>query len=193
MTIVRRSFEALLIIIAPATTILSCGSDIFVKLAFGEKFLPAATGAVDSVAGLRDVLSEHHAGQRAHHLGQGVVEHHHLGLCPSSPSPCSCSFASRLAGGSSERGAQCAGAATAIIFNEIGVVIAMLTRFDTPALDRRNVVVIVKSIAIAACVITTDCFIRGLGPARLVADSALYAALAVALRVVHFDDVRAMI
>jgi len=43
MTIVRRSFEALLVLIAPATTLLSCaGADVFVRIAFGEKFLPAA-------------------------------------------------------------------------------------------------------------------------------------------------------
>ncbi len=53
--------------------------------------------------------------------------------------------------------------------------------------------VIVKSLVIAACVITSDRFIRGLGPARLGLDLALYVVLALVLRVVQFDDVREMI
>jgi O-antigen/teichoic acid export membrane protein len=192
MTIVRRSFEALLIIIAPATTILSCGSDIFVKLAFGEKFLPAATGL--SILSLVFVMFYLNI-----MLGNALIisgkEWWNTIISVSSIFTIAllmlvCVPVGRWLLGT---GGECAGAATAIILNEIGVVIAMLTRFDTPALDRRNVVVIVKSIAIAACVITIDRFIRGLGPARLVADLALYAAFAVALRVVHFDDVRAMI
>jgi len=90
-------------------------------------------------------------------------------------------------------GGECAGAAAAVIFNEIGVVIAMLSRFEARPLDSRNVIVLTKSVAIAAVVLACDRFLRGLGPARLGLDLVLYVVLALALRLVRFDDVRRMI
>jgi O-antigen/teichoic acid export membrane protein len=192
MKIVRRSLEALIVLIAPATTLLCCGSDIFVRVAFGEKFAPAATGLsilslvfvmfyLNIMLGNALIIS----GQQWWNTLISVCSIFSIGLLM-----LICVPVGRALLGT---GGECAGASTAIITNEIGVVIVMLSRFESPPLDRRNVVVIVKSLAIAACVITTDRFIRGLGPARLVADLALYVALGLALRVVRFDDVRAMI
>jgi hypothetical protein len=90
-------------------------------------------------------------------------------------------------------GGECAGASAAVIANEIGVVVAMLSRYESPPLDCRNVVVLTKSVAIAAVVLVVDRFLRGLGPARLGLDLALYVVLALAVRLVRFDDVRRMI
>jgi hypothetical protein len=90
-------------------------------------------------------------------------------------------------------GGECAGAASAVILNEIGVVIAMVSRFDSRPFDSRNVSVLTKSIAIAAVVLVSDRFLRGLGPARLVLDLGLYVGLALVVRLVHFGDVRRLI
>jgi O-antigen/teichoic acid export membrane protein len=192
MKIVRRSLETLIVLIAPATTLLSCGADIFVRVAFGAKFAPAATGLsilslvfvmfyLNIMLGNALVIS----GQEWWNTIVSVCSIFTMALLM-----LLCVPVGRVLLGT---GGECAGAATAVIVNEMGVVAAMLSRFTSPPIDRRNVLVIVKSIAIAACVITTDRFIRGLGPARLVADLALYLALAVAIRVVRFEDVRDMI
>ncbi len=192
MKIVRRSLEALFVIIAPATTLLCCGSDVFVRIAFGEKFAPAATGLsilslvfvmfyLNIMLGNALIISGQEWWNTIIAVGSIFSIAVFMLICVP--------VGRRLLG----TGGECAGASTAIILNEIGVVIVMLSRFDSPPLDRRNIVVIVKSLVIAACVITSDRFIRGLGPARLGLDLALYVVLALVLRVVQFDDVREMI
>ncbi len=192
MAIVRRSFEALLVIIAPATTMISCGSDIFVRVAFGEKFAPAAAGL--SILSLVFVMFYLNI-----MLGNALVitgkQWWNTLISVSSIFSIAllmlvCVPLGRWLLGT---GGECAGAATAVVANEMLVVGAMLTRFDSPPLDRRNVVVIVKSLAIAACVLLTNHYILGLGAARLVVDLALYLALALAVKVVRLADVRKLV
>jgi O-antigen/teichoic acid export membrane protein len=192
ITIVRRSFEALFVIIAPATMLISCGSDIFVRVAFGEKFAPAANGlSILSLVFLMFYLNIM--------LGNALVI---IGKEWWNTLISVCSIFSmallmlvcvplgrRLLG----TGGECAGAAAAVVGNEMLVVGAMLTRFDSPPLDRRNVVVILKSLAIAAVVLVTNHYIHGLGPVRLVIDLALYVALALVVKVVQPSDVRKII
>jgi O-antigen/teichoic acid export membrane protein len=193
IAIVRRSFEALLVIIAPATTLLACGSDVFIKIAFRrDDFLPASTGL--SILSLVFVMFYLNI-----MLGNALVITGKQ-WWNTLISVCSifsiallmliCVPAGRWLIGT---GGECAGAATAIVVNEMGVVIAMLSRFDTLPLDRRNFVSIAKCVVIAACVLTMNHFIRFLGPARLVADLGIYVALAMALRLVRPDDVRKII
>jgi O-antigen/teichoic acid export membrane protein len=192
MKIIRRSTEALIVIIAPVTTLISCGSDIFVRLAFGEKFAPAATGL--SILSLVFVMFYLNimlanalviSGQAWQNTLISVGSIFTLTLLMLVCVP----VGRRLVG----VGGECAGAAAAVIINELGVVVAMLSRFELPPLDRRNFVVIAKSLVIAVCVLTCDRFIRSLGPARLVADLGLYLVLALVLRVVQMSDVRQMI
>ena len=192
MTIVRRSFEALLVLIAPATTLLSCGADVFVRLAFGEKFLPAAAGL--SILSLVFVMFYLNImlGNALVIVGKGWTNT--IISCCSIFSIALLMFICVPTGrwllGT---GGECAGAAAAVVLNEMGVVVAMLACFDSPPLDRRNYIVIAKCLVIAACVITVNHFIVGLGPARLVLDLGLYVALGAVLRVVRPADVRQMI
>ncbi len=192
LNIVRRSLEALIVIIAPATTLLSCGADVFVRLAFGEKFANAATGLsilslvfllfyLNIMLGNALIIS----GQAWWNTLFAICSIFSIALLMLIFVPIG-----RAVVGT---GGECAGAASAVIANEIGVVIAMLSRFDSPPFDRRNVMVLTKSLAIAAVVLVADRFLRGLGPARLVVDLALYAVMALALRLVDFADVRRMI
>ncbi|MGH7440299.1 MAG: oligosaccharide flippase family protein [Polyangiaceae bacterium] len=192
MNIVRRSLEALIVIIAPATTILSCGADVFIRIAFGEKFAHAATGlSILSLVFLLFYLNIL--------LGNALVI---AGQAWWNTLISTCSIASmsvlmlvcvpagRALMGT---GGECAGAASAVILNEIGVVVAMVWRFPKAPFDARNVRVLAKSVAIAIVVLLTDRLLRGLGPARLVLDLGLYVALALMLRLVHAGDVRKLV
>jgi O-antigen/teichoic acid export membrane protein len=192
MNIVRRSLEALIVVIAPATTILSCGADVFVRIAFGEKFANAATGL--SILSLVFLLFYLNimlgnalviAGQAWWNTLFSICSIFSIGVMMFIFVP----LGRALIG----TGGECAGAAAAVIVNEIGVVFAMTSRFELRPFDSRNVRVLTKSLAIAAVVLVSDRFLRFLGPARLVVDLAIYLALAAALRLVHVADVRQMI
>jgi O-antigen/teichoic acid export membrane protein len=192
MNIVRRSLEALIVIIAPATTLLSCGADVFIRIAFGEKFAHAATGLsilslvfllfyLNIMLGTALVI----AGQAWWNTMLSIAS-----IAGMSVLMLVCVPAGRALMGT---GGECAGAASAVILNEIGVVIAMVSRFPLRPFDARNVRVLGKSIAIAVIVLVTDRFLRGLGAARLVLDLGLYVGLALMLRLVNTSDVRKLV
>jgi O-antigen/teichoic acid export membrane protein len=189
MMLVRRTIEALIIIIAPATTLISAGSDIFISFAFGPKYAPATTGlSILSLVFLLYYVSIV--------LASGLVM---LGRSWSVTVICSVAIvimgASMLVFVPLGRkmfgvGGECAGAAMAVIANEIFVVIAMLTRFTELPFDRRNVTVLIRCVAICAVVLVTNHFLLRLGVVRLAIDMGLYAVLAVALGVLRTSDVR---
>jgi O-antigen/teichoic acid export membrane protein len=187
--IVRRSVEGLIVIIAPITTIISVGSAIFLKVAFGEKYLPATTGL--SILSLTFVMTYMNIILASALIIQGkswtvtltslgsiVV----LGVFMALFVP-----AGRSLFGT---GGECAGAAVAVIASEACVVLAMLRSTRYVALDRRNVAVLVKSISVSIVVIFSDRMLRPIGPVRLVLDLALYTALALAAGIVRPADVR---
>ncbi len=189
MTILRRAIEGMLVIIVPIMVLISVGSELWVKLAFGVKYLPAATGlSILSLVFVMTYLAMTLAGAlvvlgkswSVTLISAGAIVSMSGFMLVGVP------FGRALFG----TGGECAGAAMAVIANETCVVIAMLRRFRTPPLDGRNVAVLTKSLSIALLVIVLDRPMRGLGPARLVVDMTLYAALALATRVVRFDDVR---
>lgn len=186
--ILRRAIEGLIIVIAPITTFISAGSDIFIRLAFGVKYAPATLGL--SILSLVFAMTY-----------LNIILASSLLVAGRSWTVTTISVVSifLLAGfmlvfvplGKSVfgMGGECAGAAIAVIASEACVVVAMATRFDVSPLDRRNVAVLTKSAVISAVVLTTNHFIHGLGAARLVVDMALYVGLAWATGVVHADDI----
>ena len=188
MSILRRTIEALLVIIAPATTFISAGSDVFIRVAFGAKYAPATMGlSILSLVFLLFYVSIV--------LASGLVI---LGRSWSVTIICSVAIAimaaSMLVFVPVGRflfgvGGECAGAAMAVIANEIFVVIAMLSRYTEGPFDRRNVVVLLKSAAISAFVLVVNHFLMRFGAIRLVVDMALYVALALAVQVVRPSDI----
>jgi O-antigen/teichoic acid export membrane protein len=187
--IVRRSVEGLIVIIAPITTIISVGSAIFLRVAFGEKYLPAATGL--SILSLTFVMTYMNIILASALIIQGkswTVTLTSLGsiVVLAAFMALFVPLGRSLLG----TGGECAGAAVAVIASEACVVVAMLRSAQYVALDRRNVGVLLKSVAVSISVIFSDRLLRPIGPVRLVLDLVLYAALALAAGIVRPADVR---
>jgi O-antigen/teichoic acid export membrane protein len=200
MMILQRCIEGLLIVISPATTLISVGAGVFVKLAFGEPFLAAQTGL--SILSLVFVLTYLNIMLASTLIirGQswsvttisiasiGVLSVFMLVFVP---------FGRWLFG----TGGECAGAAIATILSELCTVLAMFSQMGRKPMDRRNVEVLVKSLAISLTVIAVDRALRRwlgventLRPTqatiRLVLDMILYGVLALATRLVRPNDVK---
>jgi O-antigen/teichoic acid export membrane protein len=192
MAIVRRAVEGLVVIIAPVTVFISVSSDVLLKIAFGEKYAPAAAGL--------SILSLVFAVTYVNMLLAGA-----LVIMGRSWSVTTVSLTAVLAMMGFmivfvpigrvlfHVGGECAGAALAFITNEACVVVALVARFKTSPFDARNVRAIAKTLAVAATVVVADRLLRPIGVARLSADVAIYAALAVALGLVRTADVRRVI
>jgi len=181
---VQRCIEGLLILITPAATLISAGADVFIHYAFGDKFAPAELGL--SILSLVFILFY----VSIILCNAMIIDNRSwpLTLISLAAIPimavCMVLFVPlgrRLFG----TGGECAGAAIAVIANEIFVVIAILSRFGFAPMNRRNVGVLLKSAAIALCVLLVNRPLRGLGPARLLLELGIYAALALATRLVR--------
>jgi len=191
MLILQRCIEGLLITISPVTTLISVGSGIFVKLAFGEKFLPAQTGL--SILSLVFVMTYLNIMLSSALIITGKswsVTMISIGsILLLSLLMLVCVPVGRIMFGT---GGECAGAAIATIISELCTVLAMLSRIGAKPMNRRNVEVLIKGLGISLTVIAIDRWLRkfGLGPVRLVADMGIYASLALAFGVVRPNDVR---
>ena len=85
------------------------------------------------------------------------------------------------------------GVAMALTARELVIVLVFLALLGKSALDRRNVLATVKSIAVCAAVIAAHRVMSGLGPVRLALDALLYAVLAVAVGILRPRDVLAVL
>jgi O-antigen/teichoic acid export membrane protein len=186
--ILRRAIEGLVVVIGPATTFISAGSDIFVRLAFGAKYAPANLGlSILSLVFLMTYLN--------------IMMASALIVAGRSWSVTSISVISIfvLAGfvllfvpmgrALFGIGGECAGAAVAVIASEAATVVAMTTRFEDWPLDGRNVSVMIKTVLISACVLVLNHVIHDLGALRLVIDMGLYLLLAVVTGVLRVSDI----
>jgi O-antigen/teichoic acid export membrane protein len=189
LRIMRRVVDGLVIVIAPVTVLISVSADLTIKLVFHDKYAPAATGLsilsmVFSVTYINMMLS-----MALTVLGRswsvtmislGAIATMALFMVGSVP----------LGRFLFHEGGECAGAAMAVIGSEACVVLALLSRFRPFPLDRRNIEVCGKAIAIALAVIFTDRLLRIIGDIRLVADAALYAGLALRTGVLRIEEIR---
>jgi O-antigen/teichoic acid export membrane protein len=189
MAMLRRCIEALVLVIAPITVFISVSSDVLIKLAFGEKYAPAAAGL--------SILSLVFAVTYVNMILSSAL----VVLGKSWPVTIISLAAIVLMTGFMvvfvpigraifHVGGECAGAALAVISNESCVVIALMSRFTTSPFDSRNIRTIIKTAAVAAIVIASDRLLRPLGPMRLGVDVVLYAGLALLLRLVRISDAR---
>jgi O-antigen/teichoic acid export membrane protein len=189
LRIMRRVVDGLVIVIAPVTVLISVSADLTIKLVFHEKYAPAAAGLsilsmVFSVTYINMMLS-----MSLTVLGRGwSVTMISLGaIVAMALFMVGCVPLGRFL---FHEGGECAGAAMAVIGSEVCVVLALLSRFRPFPLDRRNIEVCSKAIAIALAVIFTDRILRGIGHIRLVVDAALYAGLALRTGLVRMEEIR---
>jgi O-antigen/teichoic acid export membrane protein len=189
MSLVRRIIQALLIVVVPGTTLITAGSELFIHTAFGDRYMPAATGlSILSLVFLMFYLS--------------IIMSNALVISGRSWSVTIISSSAvflmplfmitfvPLGRALFGTGGECAGAAMAVVANEVFVVIAMLSRFPSSPFDRRNIVVLLKAAAISATVLVNNHWMLRLGPVRLLLDAGLYACLALLTGLVRTEDVR---
>jgi O-antigen/teichoic acid export membrane protein len=192
MNVFRRSLEGIVIVMIPATVLLSAGSEILIRLAFGAKYAPAATGlsimslvfAMTYVSMMCAInLNIMNRGWSVTVISIAAVFVTWLLMLALVP------LGRRILG----EGGECAGAAASVIGSEACVVGAMLTRFRSFPLDRRNVAALAKSAVLGVLVLVLDRQLRRLGVVRLAVDAAIYVVLALAIRVVRIADIELLI
>ncbi|MGA2449808.1 MAG: oligosaccharide flippase family protein [Polyangiaceae bacterium] len=191
MAILRRCIEALIVLIAPITICISVGSELWIKLAFGIKYAPAAIGL--SILSLQFVITYLNIV-----LSSGLII---LGRSWSTTIISLVAILSmtlfmlvfvpigRALFGTGT-GGECAGAAMAAIANELCVIVAMITRFDVTPIDRRNVAALTKLALLSFMILVLNRLAYRIGFVRIPIDMALYIALMFATRVVRVSDVR---
>jgi O-antigen/teichoic acid export membrane protein len=189
MDVFRRCVEGIVIAIAPVTVLISAGSDILIHLAFGAKYAPAHTGLsilslVFAMTYMNTMLATNliitGRGWSVTFVSISAVFITGTLMLVFVP------IGRHLVG----EGGECAGAASAIIGSEVCVLVAMVSRFRTFPFDVRNIQIFTKSAAIGVGVLILDRWLHPIGASRLAIDAAVYAALALALRVVRVEDVR---
>ncbi|MGD0675503.1 MAG: oligosaccharide flippase family protein [Polyangiaceae bacterium] len=210
MSILRRCIEGLLILVAPATIFLSAGAELLLKLMFSNAYAPAHTGV--SILSLVFVMVYLNI-VLANAL---VVAGRGWSLTVVSISSIVVMSIGMLVFVPLGRlflpvGGECAGAAVAVIVSEAWVNMAVLKIFQYAPFDRRNIRVLITILGISIFILILDRYLRfdsihwklrtpwsgccsfdvdrGLGPARLAVDMALYVAFAIGLRLVRFGDV----
>jgi O-antigen/teichoic acid export membrane protein len=187
LLVFRRALEGLVVTIVPMTVLISAGSDVLIRAAFGPRYAPAALGL--SILSLVFVMTYMNTmlAMALIIMKRGwsvtfisitavfITASLMLVLVP---------LGRRLVG----EGGECAGASASVILSEACVLVAMLTRFRRFPLDSRNLRVLAKSVALGLVILLLDHQLRQFGPVRLALDAALYVALAFAIGVVRFSE-----
>jgi O-antigen/teichoic acid export membrane protein len=185
----RRVLEAVIIIVAPLTAIVSAGSETLVRLAFGDAFAPAVAGVsilslvfvmtyLDTVLAMALSIVGKGWSVTLVSIGSVVVNAALMLLCVP--------IGRRLVG----TGGECAGAAASVVATEVVVLVAMVSRFEQSPLDGRVIRALVKSAVAGSVVLLVDRALVPVGPVRLVADALLYCAISLALRTVRVAELR---
>lgn len=189
--ILRRALEGFLVVAVPVTLLIALGADLWVRIAFGANFEPAAVSLrllapmfiatyLAMILAICLILSN-----RSWRLTTisliGVSAQPLLSLLLV---PITRRFGEGYAG---------AGAASALIGQELLVSALMLVTIGQRAVDRRAAAAIGKSLLIAAAVVALDRWMLRLGYVRLVLDMLAYAALAFATRTLRPTDILAFV
>jgi O-antigen/teichoic acid export membrane protein len=187
MGVFRRCLEGLVVAIAPFTVLISAGSDFLIRIAFGDKYAPAATGL--SILSLVFIMTY-----------MNMMFANSLTILKKGWSVTAISISSIFVTSALmlvfvplgrrllPEGGECAGAATSVICSEACVLVAMITRYRRFPLDARNLRVFAKIAVLAVATLFLNHHLRFLGGARLLVDAAFYVGLAFAMGVVHARD-----
>jgi O-antigen/teichoic acid export membrane protein len=187
----RRAIEGLLVLAIPVTLLIGLGADFWVRIAFGRSFGPAAlslrclaplfvaTYLTLMLALALVVLERSWRLTIVSLIGLGVLPLFILVLVPLAKP-----FGPGAAG---------AGAAVGVTVMELITAAMFIQTVGRRALDRRNVLAVVKSTAAALLVIALHQALAFMGPLRLIADMVAYALLVLALKAVRLQEVIAVV
>ena len=191
--ILRRGFEAVIVISLPLTLLLALGSEYWIHITIKDEFLPAA----DSLRWLAPTFVFAYANvllwlalmilDRSWTIT--IVSIAGLTLLPILIVIAVPLFAPLGPGGAGM------GVALALSTRELVIVLVFLAFLRSKALDRRGLMSTLKSLAICVVVGVTDHFLARvtIPPLRLAADAALYGGLALVLRVIAPSDLKAVL
>jgi O-antigen/teichoic acid export membrane protein len=185
----RRCLEGIVVAIVPLTVLISAGSDVMIRLAFGAKYAPAHTAL--SILSLVFVMTYMNTmfAMNLVVMGRGwSVTVISIGsvFITAALMFLFVPLGRHLVG----EGGESAGAAASVIGSEACVLVAMLSRFHDSPLDGRNIRVFSKSLVLGLVVLLVDRKLRWFGSARLAIDAALYVSVALAIGVVRIKDLR---
>jgi O-antigen/teichoic acid export membrane protein len=185
--ILRRAIEGLMVLAIPVTLLIGLGADFWVRIAFGRSFAPAALSLrclaplfvatyLAIMLALALVVLE-----RSWRLT--IVSLTTLGVLPL------LILVMVPLGKPLGQGYAGAGAAVAVTGMELINAGLFLHTVGRRALDRRNVLAVVKSMAVALVVVALHRALAFMGPLRLIVDMTVYAVLALAVRAVRLREV----
>lgn len=191
--ILRRGFEAVIVVSLPLTLILALGAEFWIHVTIKDKFLPAA----DSLRWLAPTFVFAYANvllwlalmilDRSWTIT--IVSIAGLVLLPVLIVLAVPLFAPLGRGGAGM------GVAIALSTRELIIMLVFLAFLRDKALDRRGLASTIKSLAICAVVAVADHYLaRLMSPLpRLALDALFYAVLAIALRVIAPSDIKAVL
>lgn len=190
--ILRRGFEAVIVVSIPLTLLLALGSEYWIHVTIKDKFLPAA----DSLRWLAPTFVFAYANVLLW-LALMILDRSWTITIVSIAGlvllPVLIIVAVPLTAGRGPGGAGM-GVAMALSLRELVIVLVFLAFLRSKALDRRGAGALIKSLAICAAVAVANRFMLTLHPLlRLSADAALYLALMLALRVLAPSDLKAVL
>ncbi len=190
--LLRRSIEAILLVVAPISLLLGIGADVWIPLLFGSAFTPAAASlrflapmilfTYLATISATCLLLLSRAWTVAFIQIAGLVLNPALNVL-------FVSWARRSLG----PGGAGAAAAMALLVTEASVAIALTATVGRAAFDRASVRALVKAALCCSGVVVLDLALRPLGPARLAIDVVVYAASLFAVGAVRFADVAKLV
>jgi len=184
--ILRRCLEGVSIVSIPVTTMLALGADVWIKLALKDEFLPAAVSlrflAPTFVFAYGNVLLWLALMIQGRSWTITLVSIGGLVALP-----LFILLAVPLTRGLGPGGAGM-GVGLALSLRELGVILVFLYFLGSRATDKKSILAVVKSLAIAGAVTGLHLALARLGPLRLAIDVAAYLVLGVALGVYRPRD-----
>lgn len=186
--LIRRAIEATLAFSIPVALAIALGADFWIRLMSGPAFAPAALAlrilapmfVLTYVAMVTSVwlMIVNKAWSVTITSVVGLVLNPALNLLLIKP----CLTAIGPSGGA-------AGSAISMVLTELVVTTILFIRMGRYAFDRRNLVMLGKTLAVCAVVIGMDFFLKPYGPIRLLFEALLYIALVLITRAVRVDEI----
>jgi len=190
--LIRRVLEATLAFSVPVTLAIGLGADVWIPLMYGPAFAPAAlalrilspmfvftyTALVTSIW----LMIVNRAWTVTFTSVLGLVLNPVLNLLLVKP----CLAAIGPSGGA-------AGTAISMVLTEAVITTILVVRMGRNAFDRRNLVMLAKTLVICAVVFAMDRAILFMGPMRLLCDALAYVGLALVTGAVRLEELRAVI
>jgi O-antigen/teichoic acid export membrane protein len=189
--ILRRGFEAVIVVSIPLTLILALGAEFWIHITIKDKFLPSA----DSLRWLAPTFVFAYANVLLW-LALMILDRSWTITIVSIAGlvllPVLIVVAVPITQGRGPGGAGM-GVAMALSARELVIVLVFLAFLRDKALDRRGFMSLIKSLAICVVVTIAHHFMEALGPLRLAVDAALYGVLALVLGVIAPRDIKAVL